>query len=112
VKTFMHSLILFLFCAPQLIGRDLNPDWREKLSQPRYGDIRFRMYQVPMPDSIELSVAAWTPDVEGQNFPTILIATPCNKLSDRIYCTGESKVFGQCLKECNVLLCKTSMHED
>ena len=35
-----------------------------------------------MPDGTKIGVAVWTPDVQGQKFPTILIATPYNKLRD------------------------------
>src|ERR1022692_1043531 len=82
MKTWMRWFVTFLVCVPPLMGQGLNPEWRAKLSQPQYEDIRFRMYQVPMPDGTKIGVAVWTPDVEGQKFPTILIATPYNKLSD------------------------------
>jgi putative CocE/NonD family hydrolase len=82
MKTWMRWFVTFLVCVPQLMGQGPNPEWRVKLSQPQYEDIRFRMYQVPMPDGTKIGVAVWTPDVEGQKFPTILIATPYNKLSD------------------------------
>jgi uncharacterized protein len=74
--------VLFIGFVPQLPGQSMNPEWKAKLSQPQYEDIRFRMYQVPMPDGTKLGVAVWTPDVEGQKFPAILIATPYDKLRD------------------------------
>ena len=60
-----------------------DPDWQDKLSKRTYAEVKFRMHQVEMPDGIKLSAAIWTPDVEGEKFPVILIATAYNKLSDR-----------------------------
>src|SRR6266481_642756 len=77
-----RCFVLFLLCMPQVVGQNVAPEWRAKLSQPQYEEIRFRMYQVPMPDGTKIGVAVWTPDVQDQKFPTILIATPYNKLRD------------------------------
>ena len=77
--------MLFLALGVQQAGAQaLDPDWQDKLSKPTYPEVKFRMYQVEMPDGIKLSAAIWTPDVEGEKFPVILIATPYNKLSNRL----------------------------
>ena len=57
-------------------------DWQQKLSKPTYSNVRFQFFEVPMPDGVKLSVAVWRPDIEGQKFPTIMIATPYNKLAN------------------------------
>jgi uncharacterized protein len=56
--------------------------WQDQLSQPTYADIRFRMFQVAMPDGVKLSAALWRPDIEGVKFPVILVATPYSKLRE------------------------------
>jgi len=80
-----HRLLAVLLplLSSILAAQNLDPDWRLKLSPPaEQQDIRFRMYQVPMPDGVKISVAVWTPDTDIQKLPTILIATPYNKLRD------------------------------
>lgn len=58
-------------------------DWKGQLSQPVHSKIRFRMFQVPMPDGVKLSVAVWRPDEDDAKFPVVLAATPYNKLAER-----------------------------
>src|SRR5207244_788615 len=60
-----QSFVLFLLCVPRLMAQGvvpglapgMDPEWRPKLSQPQYEDIRFRMSQVPMPDGTKIGVA-------------------------------------------------------
>lgn len=83
-----QQLTVLLLCTVVLVGaKDAAPQsrdssWEDSLSKQSYSAIKFRMYQVPMPDGIKLSTAVWTPDVEGEKFPVILIATPYNKLDE------------------------------
>jgi uncharacterized protein len=74
--------LLLLVYAQCMLGQGVDSGWKQKLSQPQYEDIRFRMYQVPMADGTKLAVAVWTPDVNEQKFPTILVGTPYNKLRE------------------------------
>jgi uncharacterized protein len=60
-------------------GQGFMSDWQSKLSKPTYSDVRFQMYEVPMPDGVKLSAAVWHPNVSGKKFPVIMIATPYNK---------------------------------
>lgn len=78
-----YGFLILLLCAQQMAGQAADPLWRQKLSPFKYTDSRFRMYQVAMPDGINLSVAVWLPEPSGgEKFPAILVATPYNKLSD------------------------------
>jgi putative CocE/NonD family hydrolase len=81
-KRFFLGMFLLLAVSLPMIGQAVDPSWRTKLSQPSNSDTRFRMYQVPMSDGVKLGVAVWTPDVQNQKFPTILVASPYNKLRD------------------------------
>lgn len=63
-------------------SQSLESSWEGKLSKQLYSGFNFRMCQVRMPDGVKLSAAVWIPDVEGQKFPVIMIATPYNKLDD------------------------------
>ncbi|HXN21703.1 MAG TPA: CocE/NonD family hydrolase [Candidatus Dormibacteraeota bacterium] len=74
--------VLLLACGHLAAGQSLDPDWQKKLSQPKYADMRFRMYQVAMPDGVKLSVAVWSPEpYKEEKLPTVLVASPYNKLS-------------------------------
>jgi len=79
---FAVLLLSCLLFVQHIVGQELDSEWRTKLSQPGKEDIRFRMYQATMGDGTKLEVAVWTPDVTGQKYPTILVATPYNKLRD------------------------------
>ncbi len=57
--------------------------WQDALSKPTFSNIRFQMYEVPMPDGVKLSVAVWRPVAEGQKFPVILEGTPYDKMNGR-----------------------------
>jgi putative CocE/NonD family hydrolase len=85
VKSFAHSWIaaalLLVFTQPA--SAQATSDWHDQLSKPTFSDIRFRMYQVAMPDGVKLGVAVFRPDIDGQKFPVIMVATPYNKLRDR-----------------------------
>src|SRR5438105_14381709 len=74
--------VLLLACVQFAAAQSMDRNWEMKLSQPKYRDNRFRMFQVPMPDGLKLSAAVWIPEPgNGAQFPTILAATPYNKLA-------------------------------
>lgn len=76
--------MFLLACVQFATAQSMDPDWEMKLSQPKYQDIRFRMYQVAMPDGVKLGVAVWSPEPNtGEKLPAILVATPYNKLIPR-----------------------------
>src|SRR4029453_4951126 len=77
------ALGLLSWGLPGLKGQSATPNWEDGLSKIAYSEIRYRLYGVGMPDNVELKVAVWTPDVPGQKFPVILIATPYNKVAER-----------------------------
>jgi putative CocE/NonD family hydrolase len=79
----MRAALAVLVLAGTSIGSYAADDWQSRLAPPAYTEIRYRMFQVAMPDGVKLSVAVWRPDVENEKFPTILVATPYNKLADR-----------------------------
>jgi putative CocE/NonD family hydrolase len=68
-------------------------DWQDNLSKPTYQQIRFRMTQVAMPDGVKLSVAIWRPEGDSEKFPVVLVATPYNKLDERLI--GDAQFFAQ-----------------
>src|SRR5579872_3683573 len=74
---------LFLAMGLPLSGQDVMHGWEGKLSPPRYSDIRLQIYEVPMRDGPKLSAAVWRPNVEGEKFPVIIVATPYNKMGAR-----------------------------
>ena len=74
--------LLALSCASAQTSQAFMNNWQDKLSKPAHPNIRFQMFEVPMPDGVKLSAAVWRPDVEGQKFPVIMIGTPYNKLSE------------------------------
>ena len=68
--------------ARDAAGQSRDTSWEDTLSKQNYPAIKFRMYQIAMPDGVKLSAAVWTPEVNDQKFPVILIATPYNKLDE------------------------------
>jgi hypothetical protein len=71
------SVLFATICAyPQ----GTTSDWRDKLSKPVYGQIKFHMYGIKMSDGVMISAAVWRPDVDSEKFPVIMISTPYNKL--------------------------------
>lgn len=83
MKALWLAPIGFGLIALLTTGANAAADWRDQLSKPGYSDIRFRMYQVVMPDGVKLSAAVWRPDIEGVKFPVIMVATPYSKLRER-----------------------------
>lgn len=77
------SLLLLPGIATALWAQVLTGDWQAKLSKVAYPEIKFRLYEVPMPDGVKLNAAVWRPDVEGEKFPVVLIATPYDKMSQQ-----------------------------
>ena len=77
------ALVLLSWGLAELKGQSVTPNWEDSLSKIAYSEIKYRLYDVAMPDNVKLNVAVWTPDVPGQKFPVILIATPYNKLHER-----------------------------
>jgi putative CocE/NonD family hydrolase len=77
---FCAFLVVLLLVASSALAQTFMNDWQDKLSKPIYSNIRFQMFEVPMPDGVRLSAAVWRPDAEGKKFPVIMIATPYNKL--------------------------------
>ncbi len=82
-----------MLCIVSHSGRAETSAWKDALSKPTFQTIRFRMVQVAMPDGVKLSAAIWTPEVEGAKFPTVLVATPYNKLVD--VNIGDAQFFAQ-----------------
>jgi putative CocE/NonD family hydrolase len=68
--------------AKDAAAQSRDSSWEDSLSKQNYSAIKFRMYQIAMPDGVKLSAAVWTPEVDDQKFPVILIATPYNKLDE------------------------------
>ena len=68
--------------AKDAAAQSRDSSWEDSLSKQSYPTIKFRMYQIAMPDGVKLSAAVWTPEVDDQKFPVILIATPYNKLDE------------------------------
>ncbi len=75
------AIAVCLFASTPLFAQASPGSWQDNLSKPTFQQIRFRMYQIPMPDGVALAAAVWRPDVDGQRFPVIMIATPYNKMS-------------------------------
>jgi putative CocE/NonD family hydrolase len=75
------AVVIFLLSMTQVFAQELSQPWQENLSRPAFEQIRFRMYQVPMPDGVTLAAAVWRPDIDGKRFPAIMIATPYNKMA-------------------------------
>ncbi len=76
------SLIVAL-TSTGVLAQAVTNDWRERLSKVEYPEIRFRLQDVTLPDGINLNVAIWRPDIDGEKFPVVLIATPYDKTSER-----------------------------
>ena len=74
--------VVILLGAKGAASQARDSSWEDRLSKQSYPAIKFRMYQIAMPDGTKLSAAVWTPDVESHKFPVILIATPYNKLDE------------------------------
>jgi putative CocE/NonD family hydrolase len=79
------SILLCAFvCILEFALPVKSADWQDSLSKPTYQHIRFRMTQVAMPDGVKLSAAIWRPEGDAQKFPVVLVATPYNKLDERL----------------------------
>ena len=49
----------------------MGQDWRERISQPKYGIVEERDVMVPMSDGIKLAVNVFRPDSD-EKFPALL----------------------------------------
>jgi uncharacterized protein len=76
------ALTVLLLVLSSASAQTFMNDWQDKLSKPTYSNIRFQMFEVPMPDGVKLSAAVWRPNIEDKKFPVIMIGTPYNKLSE------------------------------
>lgn len=79
-RTLLLSLLTAVAASPCVLAQPFMSNWQTSLSRPIYSNIRFQMFEVPMPDGVRLSVAVWRPTLPGRKFPVIMIATPYNKL--------------------------------
>ena len=82
LKTGAILLVIIVLNGPAP-GQSPTENWQDKLSKVGPSEIKYRLYDVAMPDGVKLNVAVYTPDVKDQRFPTVLIATPYNKVAPR-----------------------------
>jgi putative CocE/NonD family hydrolase len=85
VKPHLKALLLgivVLLGVKNAASQSRDSSWGDSLSKQIYPFVKFRMYQIPMQDGVKLSAAVWTPEVDDQKFPVVLIATPYNKLDE------------------------------
>jgi len=85
VKPHLKALVLgivILLGVKNAASQSRDSSWVDGLSKQIYPFVKFRMYQIPVQDGVKLSAAVWTPEVDDQKFPVVLIATPYNKLDE------------------------------